>query len=100
MELAYDAAHPEPMRRYGCAITPCISSLVDDLDELSRCEKCDRRICSDHAASRLTYVVCPDCDRAEKLRLEVLLPHLHALIDGARDQKIPPKKNEGSAVPV
>lgn len=87
-ELTMDSAAPERPLKYACPIAGCISPLVDDIGDLQRCEKCDRRVCEVHGVRGIVVWLCSECDRAEKVKLESFLPGLDALIDRIRDHKI------------
>lgn len=70
------------LRTTACDIPQCDSPLVPDSDDLVRCEKCRKRVCEVHALKRSVYLLCVDCDRIEKAKLEaVALPKLVNLIN-------------------
>jgi hypothetical protein len=95
LELKQDASAPDRRPLYACSVSLCTSATVDDVSDLKRCERCDVRLCDSHAIERLTYVLCPADDRAEKVRLESLLPHLDKLIERLRNHSVGADEAEG-----
>ena len=58
---------------YACCILGCDSAAVGEPDELNRCENCGKKVCQGHSRKRSTYVVCSECDEAERERLQLLI---------------------------
>lgn len=72
-ELAQDAATPDRPVEYACCIEACTSATVPEPDDLNRCENCAKRICQGHTRQRSFYVLCSECDDAERMRLLLLI---------------------------
>lgn len=71
--------------QYACAMPDCTSAPVDELADLERCERCQKRICEGHARKRLIHVLCSGCcDLIERVLLEMLAPHLSDLAEKIR----------------
>ena len=86
-ELKIDAATPENLK-YSCAFDKGTCLQVDELADLKRCERCDKRVCDVHAKERVNYSLCVDCDRDEKTKMESLIPHVDKLVDRLRNYEI------------
>lgn len=86
-ELKIDAATPENLK-YSCAFDKGTCLQVDELADLKRCERCDKRVCDSHASERIGYQLCVDCDREEKAKLESLTGPLDNLVDRVRNHQV------------